>query len=201
MTGSQDRESIMGKLNIKRPETTVKLCLDMSLRADWERLDEQLREARKATTGDRLAGNTEANRLAEEIRELEQQMQAETVTFRLRAIPRTEWGALIAEHPAGDSEEDKKIGFNRATFFDALLARVDDPEAKPPTTATIREVTRHDGEPVEFDPAADWVPLADEMTDQQYSEIATAAFMLNRGKVSVPFSLVASKMTQDSDEI
>lgn len=186
----------MGKLSIKRPETYVSLCLDMSLRADWETLDEQLREARKKTTGDRLTGNAEAARLAEQIGQLEQRMAEETVRFRLRALPRNRWAELVNEHPARqDDDADKNLGVNRETFFDAVITATD----KAGVPETIMSVRDHNDELVDFE-LDDWEQLADDMTDQQYADFANAAWMINRGRASIPFSHAASRMTQTSDE-
>lgn len=181
----------MGKLSVKRPETWVPLCLDMSLRADWEALDEQLRKAQKSSGSDgRMTGNAEATRLAEEIRNLEDRMESETAKFRLRALPRNRWAELVAAHPPRDGDDDdKNVGLNRSTFFDAALVE----------PGVIVEVVQG-GEPMEFDPVAEWESLADDMTDQQYTEFANAVFLLNRGKVSIPFSRAASRKTQTSDE-
>jgi hypothetical protein len=186
----------MGKIKMNRPEAVYKLCTDMGMRVEWEALDEQLRKIRSQTTGDRLTGNVEATRLAEQIRELEDQMQAGEISFRLKALPRPAWNRLTAEHPPrqGD-EDDKAAGFNRETFFDALMT-FKLPGGSP---GTILEVRTHDGELVEFDPEADWSELADEMTNQQYSDIANLAHLMNEGRVSVPFSRAASRTTETSE--
>ncbi|TDE02832.1 hypothetical protein [Jiangella asiatica] len=189
----------MSKLTIKRPTATVPLCLDMSMRAEWERLDEQLRKERGKTTGDRMVGNATASRLAEEIRQLEELMEQQTVHFLLSALPRNRYKKIVAQHPPRkDDAEDAAVGVNRETFFDALMLATLDDDGKEP--GTIVQVTDHAGEVVEFDPAQDWESLADEMTDQQFESIANMAFLLNRGKVSVPFSRAASRTTQTSDE-
>jgi len=187
----------MGKIKINRPEAVHKLVTDMGLRVEWEELDEQLRKARTQTSGDRLTGNAEATKLAERIRELEERMAQSEISFRLKGLPRPAWNVLVAEHPARpDDNGDAEAGFNRATFFDALLT-FKLPGGSP---GTILDVRDHAGELIDFDPEADWSDLADEMTDQQYQDIANLAHLLNRGRVSIPFSRAASRMTQTSDE-
>lgn len=171
-------------LTIKRPEKVVPLCLDASLQAEWEQAEADLIQARKAPTGDRMTGNADVTRLAERVRDLESQMLAEVVHFRLRALPRSQWAQILAANPPTDSADDKAFGANKAAFFDEVIP------------ASVVGVTRGD-EPVEFDPA-DWSALADEMTDRQWSDFADAVFTLNRGTVSVPFSRAASIVSRAS---
>lgn len=186
----------MGKLTIKRPEKFVPLCLDASLRAEWEQAETDLVRERRETNAQMLTGNADAARLAARVRELEDQMRAQTVHFRLRALQRSEWARLVDEHPPRDGDEnDKAHGFNRETFFDAVITATD----RAGVPATIVSVRDADEQLVDFE-VDDWSDLADEMTDQQYTEFAQAVFELNRGKVSVPFSRVASRMTTNSDE-
>jgi hypothetical protein len=187
----------MGALKVTRPTATVHLCLDMSARAEWERLDDAITKARRTEKDrDRLTGNPEIRRMVDEIRSLEADMEAETAEFTLQALPKNVWKAMLAGHPARDGNDlDAQAGVNIETFWDAVLTYVDSDRG----VATIVGVTKA-GEPVDFDPAADWVELADEMTDQQYTSFANVAQLLNQGRVSVPFSRVASSLTETSDE-
>lgn len=173
-------------LTIKRPERVVPLCLDASLQAEWEQAEADLIQARKAPTGDRLTGNSDVTRLAEKVRDLESQMLAEVVHFRLRALPRSEWAQILASNPPTDSADDKAFGANKVAFFDEVIP------------ASVVAVTKGD-EPVDFTPA-DWPALADEMTDRQWSDFADAVFVLNRGTVNPPLSRVASLVLRSSSE-
>lgn len=186
----------MSKLTIKRPEKLVPLCLDASLRAEWEQAEADLVRARRDTNPEMLTGNAAASRLAERVRELEDQMQAQTVHFRLRALPRSDWARLFSEHPKReDNPIDVQLGFNHETFYDAVITHKD----RAGVPATIVSVRDADDQLVDFD-VDDWDDLADQMTDQQYADFANSVWELNRGKVSVPFSRVASRMTTNSDE-
>lgn len=186
----------MGKLTIKRPEKLVPLCLDASLRAEWEQAEAELVRARRDTNPQMLTGNADAARLAERVRELEDQMRAQTVHFRLRALPRADWARLVDENPKRDGNEiDSHYGFNHETFYDAVITAKD----RAGVPATIVSVRDAEDQIVDFD-VDEWSDLADEMTDQQYADFANAVMELNRGKVSVPFSRVASRMTTNSDE-
>lgn len=175
------------RLTIKRPERVVLLCLDASLQAEWEQAEQDMIDARKGAQGDRLTGNSEATVLAEAVRAIEEQMLAQQVKFRLRALPRSDWARLLAENPADPTNaDDVQFGGNKAAFFDAVI-----PES-------IVAVEDHEGVAVDFDPQTDWTPLADEMTDRQYAEFVEVVFALNRGSVSVPFSQAASRLSRGS---
>lgn len=172
-------------LSIKRPERTVDLCLDASVQADWEQAERDLVEARQRPSQS-LVGNTDVTRLAEKIRGLEEAMRESVVHFRLRALPRSEWAAILARHPAGDDEMDKRFGADRASFFEEVIP------------ASIVGVTDNEGESVKFDPTKEWGDLADNMTDRQYSDFVDAALILNRGEVNTPFSPAASRILRAS---
>lgn len=177
----------MSKLTVKRAEKIVELCLDMSLRVEWEQAHEELLRAGGGTKDERLAGGGRSKASAR-IRELEKQMRASVVEFRLRGLPRGEWSAKVAKHPPRkDNDQDRALGVNSATFWDEVMP------------LSVVSITDANG-PVDFDMATDWVALADEMTDAQYGEFVSALLELNRGSTSVPFSLAASRPNRDSSE-
>lgn len=178
----------MSKLTVRRPERLVPLCLEASLQAEWEKAEADLVQARKAPPSEMMTGDTTILDLAATVVALEAQMLAEVVHFRLRALPRSKWAELLAAHPPKDgNDDDKAFGADKGAFFDEVILH------------SIVGVTRGD-EPVDFAPETDWPALADEMTDRQYSDFADAAFMLNRGTVSVPFSRAASSSNRASSE-
>lgn len=161
------------------PETTVEICLHANLQAEFEQLDRQLSAADQT---DSLAGGN--REIASRIEQIRQDMKDATVDFRLRALPRPRWRALVAEHePRKDGDdihrEDQFIGVNTETFFDALLrVSVVDPVL--------------DDE--------DWQLLGENLTDRQFDTLATAAWKLNRTDVDVPFSPAASKILNSEPE-
>ena len=175
-------------LKITRPEKIVTLCTDAALQAEWEQANEALINAPREVQDDRLNGGNSQTKLAMAVQDVEARMLASTVKFRLQGLRRSEWSERVAANaPRKDSEDDKARGYNTETFYDDVIIR------------SIVEVTQ-DGEPVEFDPASEWEPLADEMTDRQYAQFAEAVWTLNRGEVSVPFSRSASRALRGSSE-
>lgn len=164
----------------KLPESTVPVCLRGDLAADHEAAERELEQAQKAAT-DSLAGSG-VGALVDRIEALEAEMRAHTYPFRLRALPRPLWRALVAQHPPRRGEDNEildadRSGVNTETFYDAIIrACLVDPELT--------------GE--------QWEQLNGSLTDRQYDELADAAWGLNRREVDIPFSLAASRMKRDS---
>lgn len=160
------------------PERTVPICLRGDLVAELEEIERQLEDVNRRPA-DSLAG-TGSGELIDRIEALQDEMRASTVTFRLRALPKPQWRALLAEHPprrdAQDNplQDDAAAGVNLDTFFDAIIrACLVDP-------------------PVDDEM---WALMAGEngrLTDRQLGRLSDAAWEVNRGDVNVPFSRAAS---------
>lgn len=168
----------------KRPERTVPVCLRGDLAADFEQVERQLEEAQKKAS-DSLAASG-ISELVDQLDALSAEMRKHTYDFRLRAMSRPAFRALVADHgPRRDPdtnevlERDRYVGVNTDTFYDALIrACVVDPEL--------------DDE--------DWKTLLDEtLTDKQFDALSDAAWYLNRGDVDVPFSRAASRLRAASE--
>ncbi len=167
----------------KLPEKTVPLCLRGDLAAQHEYLCTQLGMAqREAAATESLAGSPEVTELAQQIVDLEKEMESSVGLFVLRALPRTEWAALVAKHPPRRHDgviltEDAQ-GVNSETFPDeAVRACMVDPVLSD----------------------ADWhLLVSGAITDAQYGQLVDATWALNRGSVSVPFSRAASRIARGS---
>lgn len=160
----------------KLPERTVEICLRGDLVAEHEQAERDLEQAQKQTA-DSLAGSG-VGELVERIEALEAEMHDSTVTFTLRALSQPQYRALTLDHPprrdedGGIIEDDRGMGLNVDTFYEALIRRaVVDPELD----------------------AEDWDTLLGAITDRQYELLGAAAFLLNRSDVDIPFSLAASR--------
>jgi hypothetical protein len=171
----------------KLPEKTVPVCLRGDLVAEHEEAERQLAEAEKlADVRDSLDGGGGIGELVEHLEALEAQMREHTLTFRLRAMPKPKFRALVAAHPPrkdddGEVEEaDRYLGVNSQTFFDALIeACVVAPELD----------------------ADDWFRLIGPdgvLSDHQFDQLSTAAWGVNRHDVDVPFSRAASRLKRTS---
>lgn len=168
----------------KLPERSIPICLRGDLTADHEAAERDLEAAQRRPV-DSLAGNG-VGPLVERIEALEAEMAEDTYPFRLRALPKPTFRALVAAHPprrdpeTGDvNADDAPLNLNRETFFDALIrACVVDPDLT-------------DDEWTEL--------LGERLTDRQVGDLEDAAWFLNRDKVDVPFSRAASLHRRSSD--
>lgn len=170
-----------------RPEDVVPICLRGHLQADWSRLKAQHDASPSDDDEAMMAERATKRRIAEQMREVEEQMRAGTVEFRLRALPRRRtpstptgqltWHELVQEHPPRkDSngklkQQDAAMGVNMQTFLDALVR-----------ASTV--------EP-ELDDDA-WAELDAKLNDGQFEKLADAAWKLNRSEVDIPFSRAVS---------
>lgn len=187
----------------RRPERTVPICLRGDLVAEFEELDRQLAEetAKAKTIADtdrRLNSNpyAAAQRVAEAMAVLREQMAAATVAFRLRALPPARWAALRNEHPPRKGEDGKtlesdSVGINIDTFFEPLIR---ESIVYPALSEQVWEMLMGRAEPTEDDPDADKRGLS----DGQIDSLGGAAWWLNRREVDIPFSRAASRMMQSS---
>ena len=162
----------------KLPETTVPVCVRGDLAAEVETLDKRLTALNGQS--DRLVGNPEAREFAEQIEDLRQEMTDSTVVLRLRALPHRDYAKLEAAHKPRDGEDgDKRTGFNLETFPAALIrASIIDPDLDEDTFEGLAAV----------------------LTFQQWDNLFTEAYMLNRREVAIPFSASASRILQPSGE-
>lgn len=159
------------------PQHSVGICMRGDLVAKHDAAGRELTRAQQ-TRGDSLDSGEEIARLVAVIEELEERMSESTYEFVVTALPKPKWRALVAAHQPrrGDDgevvEDDRSQGVNTETFYPAIIhACVVDP------VLTDEQ----------------WSELLDEkLTDAQFGELAGAAFVVNAGTVSVPFSRAAS---------
>lgn len=174
-------------ITLKRAQTTVELCTDLSLASEHEAASKRLQEAR-AVKDDRE--NSPQTAIAREIADLEAKMDTSTLVFTLAALPRKRYAEIVAAHPARpDDDTDEPFGLNVSTGIDAILT-------EPGVIVAVAE--KVSGNAVEFT-ADDWPALADEMSNSQWEQFAQAAITLNQGRVGAPFSPVASALIRRSD--
>lgn len=175
-------------LEIKRPERLVKICLDGTLVAEYEAVEAELQEARRAAIADKRL-NSPVTKLEKRKAELYKAQEDSSVTFKLRALPRAVWADLKAAHPPRKGREtDENLGYDVDTCLNAAMG----------AKGTIVEVIQN-GEPIEFS-AADWDALSPDLSDGQWGEFQLALSSLNGGRPQVPFSPSGFKLMQGSDE-
>jgi phage gp37-like protein len=175
-------------LTVKRPETRVPFCLDGDLKAAHEAAEAEYARENNRRMADPRLGST-VRKLAEKVQDLESQMQDSTVTFLIRGLKRGEWVELTGEHaPREKNTLDASYGYNVEAVMLEGIPR------------SIVAVENSKGEALDFDPAAEWETLADDMTNSQYEDFILAVLKVNAGRNDVPFSLSAFRATQDSEQ-
>ncbi len=157
------------------PERSVSLCLRADLQADYEDLQRQLEEAQRQKR-ERLTDAAPGQQIAAQMDELREQMADAVVDFRLRALPPKRWRDLVAAHPSADPKQQ----LNPDTFGPALIrVSVVDPEMSDEQWERL---------------------LSDDgiLSSAQFDVLFDAAWNLNRQDPRVPFSRLASVVTNGS---
>jgi hypothetical protein len=141
----------------KLPERVVPVCLDASA---IEAYREAELEASRAAA-DSLGGRKEIPGA------LVAAVEAATIRFTLRALPRKQWTALIKEHPPRkDSPEDRKLGYNEDTLYEAMVRK------------SIVDPLPTDDE---------WGQIDEVMTEGEWIRLVAAAQALNLAGSKLPF--------------
>jgi hypothetical protein len=174
------------------PQNSIAVCIRGDLQADFEAAERDLKRAQQSTS-DSLEEGT--GPIVDRIESIRQQMLEEgSEDFRLTALPKPAFRALVKAHPPRRMEDgeldrdDVQFGFNRETFFDALLkVSTISPEMGIDTQTYLDELVKNPDSPPEL-PDGDWPELFAVLTDRQYGDLTDVAWFLNRGEVNVPFS-------------
>lgn len=175
-------------LTLTRATKVVPLCVNANLRADHDRAVQHLDEVRRVDAADPRENSTAVREAAEAVQAIEREMREHTVSFTLQALPRKKWAEFTAAHPPRpDNETDKLVDVDQSALDGAIVQM-------------ITEVKAHDGSDVPFTPAEDWVPLADEMSDGQWTQFALVVLALNNSSPAAPFSPAASLAIQRSEQ-
>lgn len=166
----------------RRPTATVEVCLRGDLATEYDQLERKLRDL---PASNKLGGDPEKPRLQAELDRIRQEMTEGTVPFVLRALSDADFQRLVDEHPPrreGDeiNERDANSGFNRATFYPAL----------------VRVCT--------VDPDLDdeaWSMLLDDpdtaLSAGQFAALRIEAMAVNGKEVDIPFSSADSGPNPD----
>lgn len=170
---SDDIESIISRF--KPAQTSVPLCLDGELVAEYERLEVLLREAGPATS---LADETSAEAIAQRMETMREQMLEARQWFIFRALPKKRWRGLKGVLPtkqAGQSDDDA------ADEYHAWLCKL--------VSATCID-------PVMTQEQAD--RLSEDLSDGQWGALAGGAWSVNSENQQLSFSAAASGLTRRS---
>ena len=163
----------------KLPERSIQVCLRGDLAAEFDELERKLREVREDAGPRRVATKSEAAEIAGKMRELQEQMRAEMVTLRVRALPRAEWQKIVRDNPPReDNAGDMAVGGNLTGIMEHAIPRcVVEPEMD----------------------AEDWEQFNNVISAGDYDQLMTVVFDVNRSGASVPKSRLASLVMSESD--
>lgn len=160
----------------KRPEDQIPLCLRGDLVVQFRRLEIALQDAPREAPS--LGELSPAAIIANHMQDLRAQMQAAEAPFHLRALAGREWSDFRATQPdlkGDDPEADSAAWFS---WVCQLVSRtVIDPVMTPEQVAE----------------------LCDAMSGEQWIELSDGCWRLNAGKVSIPFSVAASVLTESGE--
>lgn len=163
-----------------RVERSARICVAGHLNAEYATLERQLQqESREASLS--LADGSRRREIAEQMEKLRAQMRQHEHEFTFRSLPDKAWSDLTAAHPA---REGKTEPFNWDTFPIACVAASLVAINGVDTTATVDELNEL------------W---SEKLNIGQKDDLFSAAWQANTGKVSVPFSVTASKLLQFTD--
>lgn len=159
----------------KRPERTVAIYLRGDLVAAIEQAERELIAARDGWQRTKMSDVDPARDIAERLEAMREEMKASQVVLILRAIGAKQRSDLITAHQS----TSPGMRFSADTLFPALVhASCVDPEFESP------------------DEAAQFL---DEIGSAQAAIVSNAAWELASDPLSVPFSVAASVLTQDSE--
>src|SRR5690625_4756422 len=180
-------------LKIKRARKTVPLVTDLSLAAEHERASQALQDAQRRAKQEDRENAPEVRKAAARVVELEDAMRAVTIYVELEAWQRKRWAEFRAAHPPKDGDEVDKA-------FDIDVSSVDKALGSDGSTwpRTIVGAYDHEDNPVEFD-GATWAEVTEEISQAQWEPFFFAVLGLNQKSADAPFSLAASRVTQNSD--
>ncbi|MFI6819719.1 hypothetical protein ACIBJE_02055 [Micromonospora sp. NPDC050187] len=164
------------------PEDEVRICTRLDLVTEWRRLAEELAAAKVRTTVDPRIAGSGVTELAERMEALRGQVEAATVTMKVRGLPPKRWNELVEAHPPRPgNDQDIRMDVNRATFL-PVLVRVStyEPELTEETWAAL------------LDPDGELLDV------QQWRTWWRTCWNLNMKPIDLPFSLAGLLTTPDS---
>lgn len=193
------------KMADARPaERTVPISLRGDLVAELELAEEEYERARRAPDIGGKEGVHPKLAALERIEQLQAEMQDSITVFRLRKLSPLAYRALRAEHPPrrrDDGEYDQgdlSLGFNRDTLFPVLIVAC---------TTEPDDLSAEDWRELLGDTETEKARLAAEdkphveglLNYAQFNDLANAAYQVNEGDISVPFSRAVLRERSSTD--
>ena len=164
---------------IKRPTKTVDIVTDLDALAQAVDLKQQIDDATPNPAGmtdaEICAAKKATDKRRRELKTKLKTIDESTVTLTLRGLGSSQWNQIVL----ATTTVDQKTG-KQERDINRLLT-----EALPEMIISVER----QGEPVEFDPAADVSALLEAIVDTQTVELLVAVQQLNTPQVEVPKAL------------
>lgn len=180
-----DLESLFRGTTAKTVTKTV--CLSGELAGEYADLERELVVAR--TRDDQSFAGGEARRVVERMDAIREQMAAAEVTFTFTALPPMKpLDLLMAHPPREDDKADKALGYNQETYYPALVK------------ASCTKATARDGSTKAATDIPDdaWESMLGGLGHADFDALVAGAMEAN-GRTTVPFSRLASQISQKSE--
>lgn len=167
-------------------EGVAHVCMRPDLIDEWEKANEELMRAQSESPGQgRLANGTTAatKKLAQNVRDLEDQIEAADVAFRFRKISKTRHSEICDENPPRDGNlPDWQVGYNREAVDNQVVyeSLVD-----PVFAMCAKKGCKHDG-------CGTWEALLKVLGPGEWSEMAAVVRDINGAVSTTPKSVLAS---------
>lgn len=194
--------SVLDTLRAATPaRTTVTMCVDGSLQAEWENVQEELADV-DVNSGS--LAKTAVGEIADRMDEVRARVLASEVTFTFERLGPWDEIALRADHPPRDTNPiDRLRGFNVETYYAALIRACctsvtkrgsDDPEPVPDDVwgGLLGAPAATDAEGNVVTPA-----VRGSLNTRQVNNLIAAAEKVNGGETTVPPSARSLLESQD----
>lgn len=170
--------------------TTRSICLNGSLQAEYEEAERRLQTAARDVNNDAksFADRNPLRPIAEEVEAIRERMEGSTVDYVFQALSSKAYSDLELAHPP---RPDVNEQWNQDTFVPALIQRCCVDPDSPPAEALDHPYFENVDECREF---------CVMLSQGQLDELFDGAYRINRRKVDVPFSVLASRTLQPSEQ-
>jgi hypothetical protein len=168
-------DELLARVKPVLKEQRVQICLRPDLMQQHENLEEELRTG-AAMGGNRLnpSGKTGPRTTAEAIQALEEEIEAASVWFTFRALPKDEFRAMTTAYPPRPEVPlDLYWGYNQAEMAEALVRK-----------CLIDPVFSEEG----------WASFVATCAPGEWAELRDAVMEANGGSFTPPKSLLASQV-------
>jgi hypothetical protein len=188
MSDTRTGAQMLAEIQPKPHEEATWICLKAHLVDEWETATEELRQSQvNDATNPRLGSGVSAKtkKLAQKVRDLEEQIEAAQVRFRFKSMGRGRFSELVPLYPPREGNlYDYQVGYDRDAMLDAqirecLVEPVFDDCAKPGCEHTD---------------CGTWQQLINALNVSEYGELARVVQKANGVVTEAPKSLLASQI-------